>query len=205
LLPVLESLIITPDPLSIQELAKLLEHLVMPNLGQFHVKTTLPLGSSAFLARLAENSPLITDLDLSLIVFPPTSPLPAIQSFPYLAKLSLVASRVVSEITWATRLNAVELLGILTPDASSPNPCPTLIELQTESEWLADEIWMTFLQKHLDYGTNLRRFRLHFQCDPPDILPDIQSFATRGLDVALKYGTVDKVLPVSPWEGIEHS
>jgi hypothetical protein len=111
----------------------------------------------------------------------------------------------VPENTWANRLNAVELLRILTPDTSSPNPCPTLIELQTESEWFADEIWMTFLQKHLDYGTNLRRFWLHFQCDPPDILPDIQSFATRGLDVALKYGPVDKVLPVSPWEGIEHS
>jgi hypothetical protein len=168
----------------------------MPNLGQFHVKTILPLGSSAFLARLAEHSPLITDLDLNLIVFLPTFHLPTINSFPYLAKLSLVASYVVSERTWADRRNAVELLRILTPDTASPNPCPTLNELQTESEWFADEIWMTFLQKQLDYGTNLRRFRLHFRCDPPDILPDIQSFAIRGLDVAPKYGPVEKVLPV---------
>jgi hypothetical protein len=205
LLPILESLIITPDLLSLEELAKLLEHLVMPNLGQFHIRTTLPVGHSAFLARLAENSPLITDLDLNLIDLPTTSFIPTIQSFPCLAKLSLVASYVVPDNTWANRRNAAELLGILTPNTSSPNPCPTLNELHTESEWFEDEIWMTFLQKQLDYGTNLRRFRLHFQCDPPNILPDIQSFATRGLDVALKYGPVDKVLPVSPWEGIEHS
>jgi hypothetical protein len=128
-----------PDLLSLQELVKLLEHLVMPNLGQFHVKTSLPLDSSAFLTHLAEHSPLITDLDLNLIIFP-TSRLPTIQSFPYLAKLSLVASYIVPENTWANRLNAVELLGILTPDTSSPNACPTLIELQSESEWFADEI-----------------------------------------------------------------
>ncbi|KAJ6479412.1 hypothetical protein C8R47DRAFT_1322640, partial [Mycena vitilis] len=69
-------------------------------------------------------------------------------------------------------------------------------------EWFEDNIWVDFLQAHLDYGTHLQRIELHFLYAPSDIIiPDVKPFLDRGLEVCLRYAAKNQY---TPWEGIEH-
>ncbi|KAJ7898507.1 hypothetical protein B0H13DRAFT_2031678 [Mycena leptocephala] len=85
-----------------------------------------------------------------------------------------------------SQLNAAELLEILSPDAEASNPCPALKKLILESE-----------------DTSLRGFHLHaWSHDPPDIIPDVESFLARGLDVSLRYTPLSTSASPTPWQGI---
>ncbi|KAJ7657303.1 hypothetical protein DFH06DRAFT_1409461 [Mycena polygramma] len=206
LLPSLINLTMTPTPPSRYELEELLRHLIMPNLDQLCIAgATVSGANDASLAHLAQSSPLLSDLSLNLLDFPTTSLLPTIQLFPSLVKLRVAVAYSRAERWALPQNNAAELLGILTPSPLVPNPLPALNELITTSVWFEDRVLLDFLQKQLDYGTDLRRFQIHFACSAPDILPDVQPFADLGLDVSLMYAVniVNSGPKYTPWEGID--
>ncbi|KAJ7657297.1 hypothetical protein DFH06DRAFT_1197914 [Mycena polygramma] len=201
LLPSLVHLTIRPDRSATYELFKLLSHLIMPNLVQLSLAgAELSRAYREPLARLAQCSPILSDLSLDVL---DPSLLLTLQSFPCLVKLRVVtvhSGRMREEFR---QPNPTQLFTTLIPSVAVPNPFPELIELITESRHCTNyEVLFDFLQKNLDYGTSLRRFRLHFQCGPPKTLPDVQSFVDRGLDVSLTYTAVVDDSP-KPWTGID--
>ncbi|KAJ7151811.1 hypothetical protein C8R43DRAFT_950984 [Mycena crocata] len=50
-----------------------------------------------------------------------------------------------------------------------------------------NDVWMRFLQAHLDSETALRRLEIEFKCEKPEVLPNIQPFLSSRLDVIPKY------------------
>jgi hypothetical protein len=208
LLTSLESLIIVNHYTSFEVFEHLVDQLVMPQLCQFHVtslnsNSAPAISTTAFLERLGDRSSLISDLHLDPPDFDTTASLMrGLQLFPSLERLSLVLWTPDNQWT-PSQLNAAELLEILSPDAEASNPCPALKKLILESEEFADEIWMNFLQMHLDHSTSLRGFHLHaWSHDPPDIIPDVESFLARGLDVSLRYTPLSTSASPTPWQGI---
>ncbi|KAJ6594804.1 hypothetical protein B0H19DRAFT_1225814 [Mycena capillaripes] len=204
LLPSLESLTIIDHNFHSNAL-NFVDQLVMSHLGHLGLCGNPSRGiltpDIIFIENLAYRSSTISDLSLELSDFTTTSLLTTLQLFPRLTKLRLVVWDSLSD-DWDLEADAAPLLTILTPDVS-PYPWPELKELITKSRWLEDDIWMNFLQKQLDYGTNLRRFTLEFQCETPEAIPDVRLFLTRGLDVALKYARIKKDPQPTPWQGAE--
>ncbi|KAF7357969.1 hypothetical protein MVEN_00843700 [Mycena venus] len=200
--PSLESLVIIDKSHSFDVFGNLVGHFTIPRLAVFSVEihTTGTPSDMLFLEHLARHSPLISDLTLDISNFTMASLVSTLPLFSCLAKLSLLLS-------WDSDDEvATKLLTSLTPNSSAPNPCPALQELFIESRGLTDPIWSKFLQSHLDCRTSLRQLHLQFWCDPPDIIPDVERFLTRGLNVSLMYCPVKKSLKrgrVTPWDGVE--
>ncbi|KAJ7657305.1 hypothetical protein DFH06DRAFT_1409463 [Mycena polygramma] len=209
LTPHLESLTIVDWSPHFRALEVLVDWFIMPRLGQFHVahiepSKTIPARDAMILERLANRSPLISDLSLNLSDFAAPSFIQIIQFLPRLTKLRVVLWGPIDG-GWSPELKPMtaDLLSALTPTASAPHPCPALEELITESDWLRDDVLVNFLQAHLNHGTNLRRFELGFHCGRPEIIPDVELFRMRGLEVCLRYKVVDEGPKSNPWEGIE--
>ncbi|KAJ7653897.1 hypothetical protein DFH06DRAFT_1416641 [Mycena polygramma] len=202
-LPVLESLIILDySDVVPQALADVVEHLTMPNLKRFHLPTENPcslITDTAFLVRLAERSPLISDLSFDLSMFTADSLAHILPRFASLDALG--ATHWIS----GNCSNLVDLLTILTPTSIISHPCPGLQELRlTDYHDLADHIWLEFLHTQVDRGTRLRRCKITYRADPPDILPDhdIALLRIRGLDVAVMYNPPSPNPDRTPWGGL---
>ncbi|KAF7358044.1 hypothetical protein MVEN_00851600 [Mycena venus] len=208
LLPALESLIIA-DSSPTDALQSFFKQLIMPALTRFHLTIHYSSPASAlppaFFERLAERSPLISDLDIDVFDSMRNSIVPTLQLFPRLAILKLAARYVHCSDAEQHLLepNAAKLLAFLAPDTSGRSPCSELKSVIVESHSVDTDVLVDFLQKQLDCGTNLRRFELHSRTVLPHILPDIKFAADRGLVVALKYKPVDKGPKSTPWEGIQ--
>ncbi|KAJ7657321.1 hypothetical protein DFH06DRAFT_1131829 [Mycena polygramma] len=174
----------------------------MPRLKQFHLTNiesgaTIASSGAVFLERLVQRSPLISDLRLSISAI---SLLHILHLLPCLTKLRLLLVPFNSFYD-PPELDAPKFFAAITPRESAPSACAALQELITESDWFEDNIWVDFLQAHLDYGTNLRRLEVHFLYAPSDIIvPDVTPFFDRGLGVCLRYPAKDQY---TPWEGIK--
>ncbi|KAF8197826.1 hypothetical protein K438DRAFT_1672658 [Mycena galopus ATCC 62051] len=207
LLPSLESLVIFNDIPSLEVFRYLLDLLVMPLLSRFHLFNHLhldfdedrPVVTIEFLERFAARSPVISDLYLDLSDLHTTPFMRILHPFPCLESLRLVLWTPDSWWTSA-QLDTAELLGTLTPGSS---PCPALKDLIVETDEFADDIWVNFLQMHLDHRTSLRKFNLHCWRDPPKIMPDVERFLAGGLAVSLEYTAFGEDVQPTPWQGIE--
>lgn len=206
LLPCLESLVILD--LDRGALSNFVDHLLMPRLGHFQLThniaaAAIQMSSVTYLAHLGERSPLISDLGLSLIDFTRPALVATLQLFPHVVKLTIAAYPMPDHPDAGPGLDAANLLAVLTPSASTPHPCPTLEDLWTFNLFLDNGTIMDFLQKQLDYGTNLRRLQLDIWSDPPDVTPDVQPFQARGLEVSLTYTPLTKSPKPKAWHGLE--
>ncbi|KAF8207900.1 hypothetical protein K438DRAFT_1814570, partial [Mycena galopus ATCC 62051] len=176
LLPFLESLVIFNDVPSLEVSRYLLQVdlLVMPLLGRFHLFNLLQLATDEdrpvftieFLERFAARSSVIFDLYLDLL------------------RLVLWTT---NNLWTSSQLDTPELLGILTLDSKGSSPRPGLKDLILEADAFADDIWVNFLQMHLDHRTSLRKFNLHCWRDLPKIMPNVERFLAGGLAVSLGY------------------
>jgi hypothetical protein len=200
----LESLIIVNHSGYLEAVENLVNHLVLQRLRQFHlvhvhIDPSAALSTSfEFLELLSDRSSDISDLKLHLMDFTTTSLTQILPAFPCLEKLRLVLGA--DGGLWGPP-NAGQLLAFLARNPS--NRHPALKEFILESEECDDVIWIEFLQMHLDNDTTLRLFHLHLWCDPPDILPDVERFLARGLDVSVRYQPPPQNSNPTPWQGIE--
>ncbi|KAJ7657387.1 hypothetical protein DFH06DRAFT_1473336 [Mycena polygramma] len=204
LLPFLESLIVVNEYSDANAFVK---QLMMPQLDRFHLVALPPIqlaDDTVLLEHLARHSPLITELGIGIFDFARPSLIATLQLFPSIRKLSLLLWYSCSDEPWWPKANAVDLLTLLTPTGSQPNLLPALTELDTGGEPFPDEIWVNFLQKHLEHGTKLQRLGLGVHCHPPKDMPDLRPFLSRGLEVSLQYKSIlDNRQRPTPWHGIE--
>ncbi|KAJ7140641.1 hypothetical protein C8R44DRAFT_761679 [Mycena epipterygia] len=188
--------ILDQSVVSLDVIASLIEHLIAPRLLHVQIPPALisgPFisGDVPFLIHLAETSPLLSKLYLDVSHFTPTCLADILRRFRSLTILSTFHSRDIGGVEPA------DVVRRLTPDPNTPelNILPALKELevlalanrQDSSTTLSDEILFTFLRQHVDCGTNLRRFRIHFLSDPPEIVPDFEPFRINGLHASFLY------------------
>ncbi|KAF7364940.1 hypothetical protein MVEN_00364600 [Mycena venus] len=202
LLPSLESLTMNNYSNSSEVLEKLVDQLIMPQLSKFyminfHPSASLHMSGFVSLERLADRSPLISDLSLELSDITTSSLVSVLQRLPCLETVGLIIGDFTEQPT------AADLTRTLTPDADALHLCPALRHFTLECRGFADDIWVNFLQMNLDYNTSLRRVYFHFWSPPPETVPDVEPFLARGLDVTVKYIPVDERAEPTPWQGIE--
>ncbi|KAF8212713.1 hypothetical protein K438DRAFT_1957330 [Mycena galopus ATCC 62051] len=162
----MESLtILPPSRLSLAMLKNLVGRLKMPHLQHFQIArirsgimvTHMP--DTALFTLLAQRSPALSDLGVTLESFPRT-----------------LSSRRL-DYSPRSQISEPELPTLLLRD----------LRVITEDDSLRDGLSLTFLRAHLNHGTKLRRFELVSRGAAPEICPDLDPFIDRGLEVSLKY------------------
>ncbi|KAJ7623869.1 hypothetical protein DFH06DRAFT_1340191 [Mycena polygramma] len=169
-LPSLQFLTIVDHGARMIDLATLMKELYIPHLVSLHFLNNLKanyhgswISDIAFLERLAQRSPKISDLGVTFKDVTRVSLTAALQLFPILTRFTLEYR------------DTADLFAVLTPcpdSESSPantwssptDACPALEELTIKHAKLNEDEWMTFLQKRL-------------QCP----------FLNKGMDVSLHY------------------
>lgn len=84
--------------------------------------------------------------------------------------------------------------------------CPILHHLiLDECRPMPLETWFDILHKHLDVQGGLRRVEIIFRYEAPEIVPDVEPFISRGLDLSIEYVPRNPMPPTtSPWTGLEN-
>ncbi|KAJ6487132.1 hypothetical protein C8R47DRAFT_516041 [Mycena vitilis] len=193
--PTLESFVVvgpisSRDTLSNGVLLLIIHNLEMPSLVRFHAPDAFDDAISIcwfnFLRKLAENSPLISDLKLTLTDYREPELAKVLQLFPHLTRLDLLHYRPLPS-TRSYESDATTLLSLLTTShLTGQNLCPGLTELVTQGEWFDIEPLLIFLRRQSDYAPNLRRLDFLVWGAPPGGLPDVTPFIDRGLEVLLR-------------------
>ncbi|KAJ7615667.1 hypothetical protein DFH06DRAFT_1108078 [Mycena polygramma] len=193
--PTLESFIVvglssSRDTISDGVLLLIIHNLEMPSLVRFHAPDAFDDAISIcwfnFLRKLAENSPLISDLKLTLTDYREPELAKVLQLFPNLTRLDLLHYRPLPS-TRSYESDATTLLSLLTTShPTGQNLCPGLTELVTQGEWFDIKPLLDFLRGHSDYAPNLRRLDFLIWGAPPGGLPDVTPFIDGGLEVLLR-------------------
>ncbi|KAK6981572.1 hypothetical protein R3P38DRAFT_2808046 [Favolaschia claudopus] len=190
---------------SSQPIADLIRHLRMPQLSLFHAPLlNMPLYKAASIGDLAAHSPFLSDLDLGV----------AAEVFPSLLfevhRLFPVLSRLALRFPQNSHLDENQITACrtafekLTPVAARRNPTPELQVLQIFGGLeVAQKTWLSFLEGHVEFETNLRYFRLSVLGDPPQVIPDVTFFRACGVEAEIDY--IRPPPKPSAWEGIDYS
>ncbi|KAJ6484832.1 hypothetical protein C8R45DRAFT_1214769 [Mycena sanguinolenta] len=172
---------------SLQEVMDLVDRLLMPNLRRFVVvpRRSSPNLTWEFPERFVANTPFLSDLRIIDDFMELPHLLATLQRFPHLTKLCLSSDPGRSP---AKPWNATNLLARLSPSPDIPILLPQLKELDIQdSGRLDDATLLCFIERQLEYETNLRIVRVSLSGDRPPVVPDLTSFRCRGLDVSVNY------------------
>ncbi|KAF7376695.1 hypothetical protein MSAN_00086500 [Mycena sanguinolenta] len=198
-LPSLKSFIVfEPCIIEASFIARLLEHLSMPELRQLHVPTTSsptpPLTN--FLVTIGAVSPLLESLSITLDSFTPTALMDGLKCFGLLTKLTTLSGSRYDPWDQPEYASHPENLFALLALGEAAL-CPQLQELRVQNcNSLSKEILMEFIRKRMDLTPKFRRLKIEMQhstWNAPDLQiseDEIQSLVKRGLDFSLirEYG-----------------
>ncbi|KAJ6594635.1 hypothetical protein B0H19DRAFT_1096291 [Mycena capillaripes] len=208
-LPHLRTFAVDTGYLPPNALGRLIGRLSMPQLRQFHVPTT---GSSQGpdLVPLGMKSPLIEDLSLYLSTLETGSLPETLRAFPSLTKLLVVGSAwAVPEHEMVIVPTPAQVLDLLVSTLEIPF-CSALQELSIQTfAPLEKSMLDTFIQGRMKLP-GFRRLKI-WSTDSwvTELIPEteIQSYASRGLDISLLWEDPWKNWPGSigatPWMGLQ--
>ncbi|KAJ7720526.1 hypothetical protein B0H16DRAFT_1792738 [Mycena metata] len=161
------------------------DHLLMTQLRTFRVTpTSLAAFPRSFFYALAGHSPLISNLSIPTDIFHKIRGgrfAEAVEILPFLNTLHMLLTQ---------QRTLCPILHHLILDECSPMPLET---------------WIDILHKHLDVQGGLRRVEVIFRYEAPEIVPDVEPFISRGLDLSIEYVPRNPMPPTtSPWTGLEN-
>ncbi|KAJ7153934.1 hypothetical protein C8R43DRAFT_443439 [Mycena crocata] len=203
-LPVLKSLELHSSQTDVE---RLLENIIMPALLHLFVdvmELSNPTPSTWLSSRWAtfsQHSPLVQNLEFTLISFTRDTLRQTLQNFPSLVTLVLIDSGGWRKSATPDTGNVLTLLA----EPTSTNVCPSLRTLEIRhTVAIADEILIRFLQARVDAGGPFR-LKIGFEVSNNAAVqvPDLERFTRQGIQVSIiehpsQWGSA----PSTAWTGL---